>query len=428
MSRKLEANELKEFYPFHLVDDDQLWMMACLAEIVEAAAGEQIFGCGDEDDSEFYLLEGDLELRAGDGVVKKIQSGELVAKHPVARLRPRRYTGVAKTPCVFFTVHRDVLAALHAGGMDAQNNSSQYVVDELPLISSVGEDSMSEINQAILAGVAHDLKINTFVLPNHSRVIDRIVNMIRSDDSSSVAAVAEIAYSDPSMSVKLLKAANSTIYSEAGHCNSVVDSIARLGLNTSKQLMHCFVARDESVFSSSYLSQILEESWIESVRVSMIAAIVANVVPEFDINIARLAGLVHRIGEIGLLKYIAKNPEYFNELSRIELLIDSLGGSVGEIILKQYGLSDELIAVAAESNNWMREGDDKPDYCDLILIAKLHSYIGTPQGRYLPKLNTIPAFKKLAQLNISPEFMIKVMAIVNRRTEWMKERVVAEAV
>ncbi|WP_455204493.1 hypothetical protein, partial [Kaarinaea lacus] len=69
---------------------------------------------------------------------------------------------------------------------------------------------------------------------------------------------------------------------------------------------------------------------------------------------------------------------------------------VGSIILNKWQFPQEFVVTASESGNWFRDSDSPADYCDLILVAKLHTFIGKPNPqKQLPQLFEIPAFKKL---------------------------------
>ncbi len=418
MYKKLEIHELKNFHPFHLVDDDQLWMIACSVEIKKVAANEQLFQCGDEDDREYYLLDGELELKAADGLVKNVKAGELVAKHPVARLRPRRYAAVSKVPSVLFTVHRDVLAALHAGSMDIQNISTAYSVDEI-LDADGLQNSESEINQTVMAAIVHDLKVNTFVLPNYPGVNNQILEMLHVDDSASIEDIADIAYRDPATVTKLMKAANSSIYRAAGPCETLLDGIARLGPNTAKQLIHCYVTRDAFHSNNAYLNELLAGAWHDSVRVSSIVGLMAKVIPGFDEPVGRLAGSMHLIGTLSLLPYFEKYASYFNTSESVDAFIETMAGPVGELVLSHYGISERLVDVSSHSIARHKEGNQSADYCDLVIVATLHNRISQGMTKCLPKLQSVPAFQKLAAMRVTPELMIKVISLVNKQTIWL---------
>lgn len=59
-----------------------------------------LFQRGDNDDHSFYLLRGEVSLDAGDNSDPLvIRAGTEAARHPLARLKPRVYTGVARTDC-----------------------------------------------------------------------------------------------------------------------------------------------------------------------------------------------------------------------------------------------------------------------------------------------------------------------------------------
>lgn len=62
--------------------------------------GQSLFQRGDSDDHSYYLLQGEVALDAGDGSTPLvIRSGSDTARHPLARLKPRLYTGVTRSEC-----------------------------------------------------------------------------------------------------------------------------------------------------------------------------------------------------------------------------------------------------------------------------------------------------------------------------------------
>jgi len=64
-------------------------------------------------------------------------------------------------------------------------------------------------------------------------------------------------------------------------------------------------------------------------------------------------------------------------------------------LLQQWNLGDELVKVGEESRSWFRNDSVSTDLCDLVLIARYHSYLGTEHADQLPLLSKMPAFEKL---------------------------------
>jgi hypothetical protein len=57
----------------------------------------------------------------------------------------------------------------------------------------------------------------------------------------------------------------------------------------------------------------------------------------------------------------------------------------------------------------MREFEGPPDYCDLLITAQLHAFIGTPEAIDLPALDQIPAHKRLGLGELTPRMSLKIL-------------------
>lgn len=75
--------------------------------------GETLFREGDRDNQTHFLLSGSLALRAGDDQAPlTLRAGGDAARHPIARLKPRRYTAVAQEPTRVASIDEDKLEDL----------------------------------------------------------------------------------------------------------------------------------------------------------------------------------------------------------------------------------------------------------------------------------------------------------------------------
>jgi len=92
--------------------------------------------------------------------------------------------------------------------------------------------------------------------------------------------------------------------------------------------------------------------------------------------------------------------DYTIASSRIEM---------GVLTLKQWGLQDELQDVVNNAENWFRMGSAIPENPDVVILAQLHALIGTRDQSRLPRVDTIPAFFKLAQGELTPHQSLKVL-------------------
>jgi HD-like signal output (HDOD) protein len=98
--------------------------------------------------------------------------------------------------------------------------------------------------------------------------------------------------------------------------------------------------------------------------------------------------------------------------------ISELKGELGSTLLEHWGFVDNLVEVVNHSEDWLYEsGHDKPNYADLVIVAKMHTLIGKPGQKELPPFNTIPAFQKLANGGLTPQKSLKVLVEARQKID-----------
>ncbi|MSR13380.1 MAG: cyclic nucleotide-binding domain-containing protein [Gammaproteobacteria bacterium] len=98
------------------------------AEVLGIRRGSYVFHEGDKDSYAFFLLEGSLELFAGQQLVKRIAGGSVDAIHPLAQLQPRQLSARALSEAHVLRVSRDLLDKLLA--LDGTGDSNYLKIDE----------------------------------------------------------------------------------------------------------------------------------------------------------------------------------------------------------------------------------------------------------------------------------------------------------
>jgi len=120
------SQDYKHFVPLHGLSEEALTRAVAQAWDLRAASGQVLFQRGDDDDHSYYLLKGEIPLEAGDGSAPLIiRAGSEAARHPLARLKPRLYTGVARSECLVACFSDTALE-----GLVAQDQATSYEVTE----------------------------------------------------------------------------------------------------------------------------------------------------------------------------------------------------------------------------------------------------------------------------------------------------------
>jgi len=106
----MTVEALAQFIPLADLSGEALAQAAGLAAGIALQPGHVLFRKGAHDDRSFYLLAGEVALDAeGDGAQLLVNAGSETARHPLARLKPRSYTCIARTPCSLVSFSDDDL-------------------------------------------------------------------------------------------------------------------------------------------------------------------------------------------------------------------------------------------------------------------------------------------------------------------------------
>jgi hypothetical protein len=65
----------------------------------------------------------------------------------------------------------------------------------------------------------------------------------------------------------------------------------------------------------------------------------------------------------------------------------------------------------------MRDHQPQPDYADILVMSQLHAFVATPVGKTLPRLDEVPAFRKLALGRLSPQLSLAVLDEAHQEIE-----------
>lgn len=384
---------LRRFSPFDSVDLQLLETLAADVTILQAERGLHLFSAGDYDATEYYLLEGSIKLTARDGKEKIFQADQASARFPIARLRPRMYSARANSDIRYFVISAAVLDELQRS---LRQSGSTTILQEAQ--QEAGEDSRS-----LFFEFEQELHSGRFTLPSLPEVALRIREMIDHQDFS-VSELARLVNTDPAIAAKLVKVANSVMYRGASSCEDTQAAITRLGLITTKQLVTSFALTSLFKTQSNKLMQRMRMIWQQSVEIAAYCYVLARNLPRFNEEEALLAGLIHNIGGAVVLTYAERFYDLSNSEEQLDLTLSHLSGRIGEMVLREWDFSPELIAVARDSANWMRDSDAEDfDYCDLVQVAQLYAIQGNEGNTAMPDMHSVPAFNKLKKRQLTPE-------------------------
>lgn len=242
-------------------------------------------------------------------------------------------------------------------------------------------------------------------IPDVSFKIKRAIN----DSSANNNKIARVVQVDPSITARLIKISNSPLYRGRRKIESCPEALTRLGLQSAQQIITTFALKSVFTAKSKLIRKKMNELWQHSSYVAAISAVLAHKTPGFDPDKAMLAGLIHDIGIVPILTYADKQPDILASPKDLAETVRQLRIDIGVQILHRWEFQEDFATVIVNSENWLRDEKKAPDYADIVMISQLHSYIGKIDPKKMPKLDDLPAYKKLVSGQLSADFSINVL-------------------
>ncbi|MFZ5474315.1 MAG: cyclic nucleotide-binding domain-containing protein [Pseudomonadota bacterium] len=103
---------LDQFVPIGSLSQQSMDELGKCVEMLQFSPGQTLFKKGDNDKWLYYLLEGQVSLTDEGRAPILIEAGSEDGRYALARLKPRRYTGLAKTAVKVLRVEEDALDRL----------------------------------------------------------------------------------------------------------------------------------------------------------------------------------------------------------------------------------------------------------------------------------------------------------------------------
>jgi len=251
-----------------------------------------------------------------------------------------------------------------------------------------------------------DIENNRLNLPTLPEVAIKVREVVE-DPEVSATAVSKIISTDTALTARLLQVANSPLMRGNAQVENVQHAVTRLGNVMVRNLVTTLVM--EQLYQASSLSMVkkyLKELWVHSTTVAAMSNVIARKFTKLKPDEAMLAGLIHDIGSLPVVMRAETVPHIIGDPQSLQQVIAALHTRVGNEILSQWHFPVELIKVAADHEDLTRDESESPDLVDVVMVANLHSHIGSQHYHADTNWENIPAFKKLG---LSPDDSIKAM-------------------
>ncbi|KAA1173153.1 HDOD domain-containing protein [Marinobacter salinexigens] len=407
----LPINRLKEFQPLNKLTEDQLVLLSSRAERRTHGPGQRVIERGVRDGLEFFLISGEVELEAIDGRKSVVQAETDKALHPLARLQPRMYDVIAVRPSEFLVVEQDVLNQMLRAAPVSQV--------EMDSGEAFGSEETEEHH--LLMEFYAELRSNQVKLPSVPDVAWKVRRAVDRDDSTADQVASAIS-ADPAMAVKLVRACNSPLYRGFSDVRNVREAVVRLGMRTTRQLVTVFSMREVFKTKQASLQREMEKLWNHSREMAALCWVLADHATRLNPEEALLAGLLHDIGVVPVLVQAEHHVNLFADDANLQHAIHELRADVGTAVLENWAFPGTFVEAVRHAEDWgyeCREAD--PQLVDVVIVAQLHSMIGSSQNGQLPSFDEVPAYRRLGELELNASRSLEVLSEARARVDEVQQ-------
>lgn len=377
MTNPISATTLDDLVPVHQLGRDERIRLARSGEVDELASGKKLTAIQEYPWID-YLLSGRICLVSGD---KKeiIESGTLRSCQPLFSESRLREQAVFVTDGELLRLDRqlyETICGIHP-----------------PSLSALGELELSDTEGVLLGKLYQACKKGSLSLPTLPKVAKAIQDAMK-DPNITSAKLARIVQMDMAVTGGLIRLANSVMYRAAKPIPDVRNAIIRLGMEVTRSAVVSMAMQQLFRSKNPLMKHRMKAAWNRSVHVSALSYVLARHCEGFSPEQAMLAGLVHDVGVIPILDFVSRSQTQVEE-DELEAAILKLRIMAGELVVDYWGLGPEIAQVVRESGNWHRDEKDEPDYCDIVLLARLYRLNQSESRGPLPRYDEVPAFYKL---------------------------------
>lgn len=390
--RKLDHVVLRRIRSLAMFSDDQLDALGAKLTVKTAKPKERILNAGEPGEYSLYILSGEAVSTAMDGKSNQVKSqDDAKALLPIAQIRPSMFNIDAVSPLEFVEISGEAIAEFSQMMEDEVDHGAGFEVEFIEQPASAN---------ALTIQLCTDIVTGHISLPTMPDVVVRLQRAF-SDDNSSAVTIQNLLQSDPTISAHLLKIANSALYKGVEDVDNLQQAIVRMGMGVVQSQVMVFAAKQMFHAKSDALKKRMRSLWKSCRRVAGFSRVLATKTGLFSPERAQLAGLLSDLGEVALLKYAQDHSELYNDEMALDQTIHSLRPQINGMLMHSWNLGDELITVGEGSHDWFRNHVDNADLCDVVMVARYYSYLGTEQADRLPVFAKMPAFFKLNMHDLS---------------------------
>jgi putative nucleotidyltransferase with HDIG domain len=251
----------------------------------------------------------------------------------------------------------------------------------------------ANLQEKLLEDLLDEVATDKLVLPSLPEVALKVRDAIEDPEVTS-GKLAKVITTDAALTARLIQVANSPLVRGSREIDSVEVAITRMGNTMVRNVVNSLIVQQMFQPTTELSDKKFRKFWDHSAQVAAISHALATFV-KLKPDQALLAGLVHDIGALPIIKRAEDIPELAENEELLDSIIARAHVEIGESMLNKWEFPETIVTAAAEHENLQREHDGPADYADVVLVANLQSYVGEEHPLAKVSWAEVPAFAKL---------------------------------
>jgi len=224
----------------------------------------------------------------------------------------------------------------------------------------------------LIQTIKTDFKKGKLQIPSLPEVAFKIRSAVH-DESKSSHQIAKIIQLDPVLAMRVVQVANSSLYRSSVVIEDCQTAISRIGIKVVRNLVTSFIVQQVFGARNPIVRKALKENWRHSAKVAAMAYVLGRITSRVQPDRALLAGLVHDIGILPILRYTEDCPEVLADKDKFQLMISKISARLGCLVLKSWGMDDELVRIPELIGNDNYRDGEEADFADIVIVAHYHA-------------------------------------------------------
>ena len=270
---------------------------------------------------------------------------------------------------------------------------------------------MSNIVETIKADLTDAIENDKLILPTLPEAALR-VREIAENENSAILDLVKVISTDTALSARVIRVCNSPLFRGSREIENLNMAVSRLGMAYTSNLAMGLAMQQMFQATSEMIDKRLRATWHTSTEVAGVCHVLAQQYTNLKPDQATLAGLVHLIGVLPILRYVEDSDTQISSIL-LDNVIDELHPRMGATILKKWDFPKDLQNVPLEFADLRREVPSA-DYADLVMIANLQLIAGKEHPWNEVDKKLISAFDRLG---LDPEMDMNEEEDLNAQME-----------